>query len=208
MSIAKNEELLGKMDLKKQYTYDDILALPEGKRAEIIDGHWYDLASPRMGHQRIAGAIYRKLSDYVESNQGSCEAFIAPSAVFLEDINNSYVEPDVFVVCDPDKVQDDGCHGAPDLVVEVASPSSERKDMAVKLFKYRACGVREYWIVNPMKQVVTVYAFSEDEEAEEAGQYSFKDAVPSRLYPDFVMDFSRFVERYESIELKNANHSN
>ena len=125
------------------YTVDDILSLPDGKRAELIDGHWYDMATPLRIHQRIVMLISNALHDFIKNKGGSCEVYPAPFAVFLNNDNKNYLEPDVTVICDPNKLTDIGCEGAPDLVVEVTSPSTEKRDYGVKLFKYRAAGVRE-----------------------------------------------------------------
>ena len=104
---------------------------------------------------------------------------LAPFAVFLNDEKN-YVEPDIFVICDPDKIDDDGCHGAPDWIVEIVSPGSRRMDYMIKLFKYRSAGVREYWIVDPEKNRIIVYNFADDTMTE----YAFGDAVKAGIYND------------------------
>lgn len=134
---------------EKKYTVEDIYALPEGTRAELIDGDMYMLAAPGRTHQRILGSMYRKISDYIDVNNGSCEVDIAPFAVFLNEDDRTYVEPDISVVCDPSKLDERGCNGAPDWIVEIVSPGSKRMDYFTKLFKYRTAGVREYWIVDP-----------------------------------------------------------
>ena len=139
---------------EKKYTVEDIYALPEGTRAELIDGDMYMLAAPGRTHQRILGSMYRKISDYIDVNNGSCEVDIAPFAVFLNEDDRTYVEPDISVVCDPSKLDERGCNGAPDWIVEIVSPGSKRMDYFTKLFKYRTAGVREYWIVDPEKEKV------------------------------------------------------
>ncbi|MDD3404225.1 MAG: Uma2 family endonuclease [Hespellia sp.] len=161
----------------KEYTIADIEALPEGERAELIDGKMYMMASPTKIHQKLLNYINMKFYNWIESNGGDCEEFIAPFAVYLDESKN-YVEPDVLIVCDSDKLDDKGCHGAPDLVVEIVSPSSERMDYYIKLFKYRAAGVREYWIVDSAKQRVQVYDFENNDMAE----YTFSDDVPVTIY--------------------------
>lgn len=166
----------------------DIYALPEGTRAELIDGKIYYMAPPNRQHQRIVLAVSRKIADYIDSRKGSCEVYIAPFAVFLNKDDTNYVEPDICVVCDKDKLDHKGCHGAPDLVVEVVSPGSNgrRMDYIIKLFKYQKAGVREYWIVDPIDQTVTVY----DLEHDDIGKYTFSDKVEARIYPELKIDFS------------------
>lgn len=158
------------------YTIEDIYALPEGERAELIDGQIYGMAPPNTIHQRISYSVARKISDYIDSKHGGCEVFPAPFAVFLNKDDRNYVEPDISVICDKDKINDKGCAGAPDWIIEVTSPSSTRMDYAIKLFKYRTAGVREYWIVNPMKKAVQTYIFVEGEE--DSNLFSFDDEIP------------------------------
>lgn len=93
------------------YTIEDIYALPEGERAELIDGHIYYMAPPNTMHQRISSILSRKIGNYIDSNKGKCEVFAAPFAVYLDEKTNTYVEPDVSVICDPDKLDDRGCKG-------------------------------------------------------------------------------------------------
>jgi Uma2 family endonuclease len=176
----------------KIYTVDDIYALPDGVRAELINGQIYYMASPNRRHQSITGQLYRKISDYIDQNHGDCRTYFGPFAVFLNKDKRNYVEPDVSVICDPSKLNDKGCVGAPDWIIEVVSPGSVRMDYAIKLFKYRDAGVREYWIVDPDKDRVTVYNFDpSDEENENIGEYSFAEDVPSGIYPDFTINLSK-----------------
>ena len=159
------------------YTIKDIYALPDGQRAELIDGNIYMMAPPTTRHQRIVGALYTQIYNYLKGNRGKCEVIPSPFAVFLNDEKN-YVEPDISVICDPDKIDDDGCHGAPDWIVEIVSPGSRCMDYMIKLFKYRSAGVREYWIVDPEKDRVIVYNYADDTMTE----YAFGDAVKAGIY--------------------------
>ena len=137
-------------------TIEDIYALPDGTRAELIDGQIYYMAPPSRRHQQILGSLYRKIADYIDGKQGACEVDIAPFAVFLNDDDINYVEPDISVICDKNKLTDKGCVGAPDWIIEVVSPGSRRMDYYTKLFKYRTAGVREYWLVDPDKNRILV----------------------------------------------------
>ena len=105
----------------------------------------------------------------------------APFAVFLNQDDHNYVEPDISVICDPNRINEKGCNGAPDFIIEIVSPSSQRMDYLTKLFKYRTAGVREYWIVNPMKQTVQTYFFGD---VEDSNQYSFDDEISVGIYDD------------------------
>ncbi len=166
---------------EKTYTIEDIYALPDGKRAELIDGQIYDMAPPNTCHQRISYSLARKISDYIDGKNGGCEVFLAPFAVFLNEDNRNYVEPDISIICDKNRLDDKGCNGAPDWIIEVVSPSTERVDYGIKLFKYRSAGVREYWIVNPKTRIVNVFDFEHDQKS---GQYSFDDVIPVCIYED------------------------
>lgn len=168
------------------YTIDDIYALPDGERAELIDGQIYYMAPPSRKHQQIAGQLFRKISDYIDSRHGICQAYIAPFAVFLNEDDTNYVEPDISVICAPEKLTDKGCIGAPDWIIEIVSPGSRQTDYTTKLFKYRTAGVREYWIVDPDKDRVMIYNFVNND----LNEYSFSDNIPSGIYPDFFIDLS------------------
>ena len=156
------------------YTIDDIYALPEGQRAELIDGQIYDMAPPSPMHQELVMELSATLRDYIKKNGGPCKVYPAPFAVFLNEDDRNYVEPDISVICDPSKVDNRGYQG-------IVSPSSQRMDYLTKLFKYRTAGVREYWIVNPLQRTVQVYSF---EGTEDSTQYSFDDEITVTIYGD------------------------
>lgn len=163
------------------YTIEDIYALPDGQRAELIDGQIYDMAPPSYLHQKLVMELSATIRDYIKSHGGPCEVLPAPFAVFLNQDDHNYVEPDVSVICDPSKINEKGCSGTPDFIIEIVSPSSQRMDYLTKLFKYRTAGVREYWIVNPMTQTVQTYFF---DDIEDFNQYSFDDEIPVGIYED------------------------
>jgi len=171
--------------LKKEqiYTIDDIYALPEGERAELIDGQIYYMAPPSTMHQRLLNFLNTEINLYIRKNNGECEVFPAPFAVFLNKDDETYIEPDISVICDSSKLDNKGCHGAPDWVIEIVSPNSKPTDYFTKLFKYRNAGVREYWIVDPMKQRVTVYLF----EKESVEEYTFGEEIPVGIYEGFLI---------------------
>ena len=143
-------------------TSQDYWNLPEGRRAELVGGRLYDMAPPSRMHQRIVHMIAHLLQSYIDEHGGPCQVYPAPFAVNLEADDATWVEPDVSVICDPAKLSDRGCEGAPDLVVEVASPSNRRMDYYVKSELYDRAGVREYWVVDPKRLRTTIYRFGED----------------------------------------------
>ena len=148
--------------LKQVYTIDDNYALPEGERAELIDGRMVLMAPPGTLHQRISHLLEWRIEDYIRRKKGDCQVFAAPFAVFLNADEKTYVEPDISVVCDRDKLDERGCNGAPDFIIEIVSAGSRRTDYGKKNSLYADSGVREYWIVDPEKQSTTVYRYEED----------------------------------------------
>lgn len=165
------------------YTIEDIYALPEGQRAELIDGRIYYMAPPNTRHQRLVSDLHYQIKDYIKRNNGECDVLPAPFAVFLNENDKNYVEPDISVICDKDKITEKGCQGAPDWIIEIVSASSRKMDYYTKLFKYRTAEVREYWVVDSDKNTVTVYDF-ENENMEE---YSFGADVPVGIYEGFTI---------------------
>lgn len=171
---------------EKKYTIYDIYSLPEGERAELIDGQIYLMAPPNRRHQTIARELFASINSYIKSKGGFCEAFFAPFAVFLNKNDTNYVEPDISVICDKSKLTDKGCLGAPDWIIEIVSASSRRMDYFTKLFKYRTAGVKEYWIVDPEKNRILVYNF----ESENIEDYTFTDSIKVGIYDDLYISFS------------------
>ena len=153
---------------EKVYTVEDIEELPEGVRAELIDGQMFYMATPSRKHQGLVGNLFGEIFAYLNQD------------------NRTYLEPDITVVCDRDKLDDKGCHGAPDFVAEILSPSSRSRDCLLKLIRYREAGVREYWIVDPERETVTVYDFAENK----VGSYTFGDKVRVNLFPGLEIDFA------------------
>ena len=147
---------------KERYTLADCLTWDENELIEIIDGEAFMMATPSRIHQKISGELFRQLANYLEGKK--CEVYAAPFGVRLfeqdgdrpEDVD-TVVEPDISVVCDRNKLDKHGCKGAPDLIVEILSPSSLRHDRLVKLNLYQRAGVREYWIVDPENRSVMVF---------------------------------------------------
>ena len=168
------------------YTMEDIYNLPDGQRAELIDGELYMMATPNRVHQKFVMTLSNRIFNYIHGKNGNCEVYPAPFAVFLNADNDIYLEPDISVICDQNKLTDDGCKGAPDWILEIVSPSSRAMDYNKKLLKYGTAGVREYWIVDPVKQRTMVYNFEHDTVEE----YSFSDKVKACIYEDFEIDFA------------------
>ena len=169
---------------RRVYTMDDIRALPEGVRAELIDGKMIFMASPNRTHQRINGGMYLAVANYIRDTGKDCEIYIPPYGVFLHADESEYFEPDLTIFCDHKKSRYDGCFGPPDWIVEVVSPSSKSNDYGKKLFKYREAGVKLYWIIDPMQEMTLIYDFSGNEaNGETTGLYPFDEELSCALCP-------------------------
>lgn len=179
--VSEEAPAYGK-EFDREYTIKDLESLPEGVYAELIDGKLFFRGFPTATHQRIVGKMYLAVANYIQAHGGTCEVFPALFGVIPDENNPSnYFLPDIMVICDPSILRDDGCYGAPDWIVEVASPATKSRDYILKQIKYRTIGVKEYWIINPAKRVVNVYVFSDPEDA---SVYTFDDEIPCSLYPD------------------------
>ena len=174
---------------EKLYTIEDIYNLPEGTRAELIYGQIYYMAPPTRQHQQILSALHAAIYNYISERNGPCEVYPAPFAVFLDEDDTNYLEPDISVICDSSKLDDKGCNGAPDWIIEIVSPSNPMNDYVVKLYKYQAAGVREYWIVDPRNQIITVYNFENQILAQ---RFTFADTIKPCIYDNLIIDFSKF----------------
>ena len=141
---------------KEYYTYADYITWNDDQRYELIDGEIYLMALPTTTHQRIFGRLFRKFGDHLDGKK--CEVF-PPLDVRLnwEKGDDTVVQPDLLVVCDPDKIDDKGCKGAPDLVIEILSPSTASYDMMTKFTKYCDAGVKEIWFVSPDERETKVF---------------------------------------------------
>ena len=166
------------------YTYQDYIALPEERRVELIDGRFYDMASPNSSHQIIIGQLHLQFSACVQEHPG-CMVLLSPMDVMLDEDEYTVVQPDLMVFCDLKRLRKGRVFGAPDLVVEIVSPGSGRRDYTLKVAKYLAAGVREYWIVDHKKGKVLVYFCdpqnSSEETAPEIALYGMEDKIPVRI---------------------------
>lgn len=162
MSAVKEESFMALPAKQVRHTFADCLAWKGDERVEIINGEAFMMATPSRLHQEISGEIFRQLANFLDGKQ--CKVYAALFAVRLferegdkpEDVD-TLVEPDISVVCDKNKLDKHGCKGAPDMVIEVLSPSSLRHDRLVKLNLYQRAGVREYWIVDPEYKSIQVF---------------------------------------------------
>jgi len=160
------------------YTVQDIRALPDEIRVELIDGVIYDMAGPRMIHQDTLLELAFALKNCIDECSSSCKVRVAPLDVRLFQDDKNMFQPDILITCDESKETEDYYDGAPEMTVEILSPSTRRKDFLIKARSYESAGVREYWVVDNDKRTVWVYFFEKDSLPE---QYSFEDDIPVRI---------------------------
>ena len=127
--IKMNAELA----VRRDFTVEDIEHLPDGVRAELIDGQIFYFAAPRTVHQKLQAELFYALLHQVKTNEGTCSVFAAPLSVKLVNDGKNYLEPDIVVICDSNHIQEDGCYGAPDLIIEIVSKSTSKRDYGIKM---------------------------------------------------------------------------
>jgi len=170
--------------IHKKYTYADYLAWPDEERWEIIDGEPYDMTpSPSFSHQQVVGRIYARFNDFFGGKP--CVPIIAPFDVVLDEAN--VVQPDVFVVCDRAKITEANIQGAPDLVIEVLSPSTTLKDKREKKGLYERFGVREYILFHPRDEIVDRYRLVDGRYLSE-DVFSWDETLTLSTFPDLTLN--------------------
>lgn len=176
-----------------RYTYADYLNWPENERWELINGLPYNMTTaPSTEHQRISRELVLQFANYLVGK--TCEVFYSPFDVRLplahekdEEIV-TVVQPDLTIICDRNKVDKKGCKGAPDLIIEIISPATAKKDMQEKFFLYERSGVKEYWLVFPLDSVIDVYALNEDNKYERTELYQYPDKIKVGILADLDID--------------------
>jgi Uma2 family endonuclease len=166
------------------YTYADYLKWQFEERLELFRGKIFKLAAPNTKHQTVAAKLHLRIGGYLENH--SCFVFIAPFDVRLPVQNKkkdneitTVVQPDLGVVCDRSKIDERGCLGAPDLVVEILSPGNSHKEVRLKFELYEEAGVQEYWVINPVEENVVVFILNKDGKFGSAKMYAGKDVISS-----------------------------
>ena len=180
------------IDFSRTYSYADYFRWQFEDRLELIRGKVFRMSPvPSSTHQRLCGLIYVKLYEYLSDK--TCEAFISPFDVRLP-VNSAQdeaiftvVQPDICVVCDPGKIDERGCLGAPDVVVEILSPGNNSKELIIKHKIYEEAGVKEYWIVNPEKKIIIVYAINGKGKYQEVNVAGTVNNNLSLVFPDFQL---------------------
>ena len=175
------------------YTYRDYLEWPDGERWELIEGTAYNMTpAPSRSHQKISVALVKEIYQYLEGKK--CEVYHAPFDIRLPEGDEeegeirTVVQPDIVVICDLSKLDEKGCKGSPDLVMEILSPSTASKDYITKLNLYEKNQVSEYWIIHPIDKIVMVYRLSENGKYGRPEVYSEADHVKVGIFDDLVVD--------------------
>lgn len=186
------EEDLARLGLNRkgkwQYTIKDLEKLPEGVYAELIDGEIFVMmTTPATIHQDILMGLSFQVELYIQKKKGRCRVFPAPFGVEIKNDIYNFVVPDITLICDDEKVDKGGCYGAPDLVIEIVSPSNRKMDYVRKLALYHEAGVREYWIVDPKHEQVTVYDW---EKSDSPTLYPFSERIKVGVYDDLYLDLA------------------
>jgi Uncharacterized protein conserved in cyanobacteria len=186
--------VMGQAAIEKgqRYTYVDYMKWNDEQRWELIEGFAVNMTpSPSRLHQKILGDLHNQFYNYLKGKP--CEVYGAPFDVRFPGVNegdediDTVLQPDLSVICDPGKLDDRGCKGAPDLVIEVLSPETAKRDLTVKLSTYEKSGVREYWVVHPGDKTVMIFSLSETGEYGKPKVYAEKDEIPVNLFQDLVI---------------------
>ena len=175
----------------EKITLEQYELLPAEQRVEVFDGIVYDMASPSQTHQALSMQLSTVINNYILRKNGLCSVFTAPFDVKLADQPLTIVQPDIMIICDKDKLDGKRCNGAPDFIIEIVSPSTSSDDYIRKLYYYKTYGVREYWIVDPKRKLVTVNYF---EGNLVNVQYSFDSVIKVNIYDDLFINFAEIAE--------------
>jgi Uma2 family endonuclease len=183
---------------KQRYTYADYLTWDDDIRRELIDGFAYELSAPVRKHAKITMNLSALILWFIKKRKGKCEVYHAPFDVRLsptgetaDDKIFTVVQPDICVICDPSKLDWRGCIGAPDLIVEALSPGTAKRDLNDKFRLYEATGVREYWIVDTEKQILTIFIMQENGKYGKGVVYAKNDKAPVYIFKGLKIDLEK-----------------
>jgi len=190
------------LDLNKRYTYADYLTWIDDKTRELIHGFIRMMSpAPRRVHADVSINILRLFDAVIRKNKGICKVYYAPFDVRFpkngetaDDKIDTVVQPDICVICDLSKLDEMGCCGAPDMIAEILSPSTIKKDVFDKFTLYEEFGVKEYWIVHPKDKAVTVFILQENGKYDAGTTYEFKGKVPVHVFNGYLIDLKDIFE--------------
>lgn len=194
MAVIKS---FSQLDPNGVYSYADYLSWKIEQALEIIKGKVFKMAAPSTPHQRLSWKLVRIIDKHFEGH--SCEAFFAPFDVRLLDKKRStkadkdiytVVQPDICIICDTQKIDNRGCLGAPDLMIEILSPGNSKHEMKIKKDLYAESGVREYWIVDPTSETVSRYNIEAEGIFGRPYIFVSDEVMPSGIFPDFLLQLN------------------
>jgi Uma2 family endonuclease len=191
---------LSDLDLTKRYSYADYLSWKLEEMVELIEGFIFPMApAPSLAHQRLSMRLTKTFVNFFDGHQ--CELFAAPFDVRLphkagnsNDLIITVVQPDLCVVCDAKKLDEQGCIGAPDLIVEILSPGNTKKEMKTKMEVYEQSGVREYWLIHPKDSYILIYTLDEHGKYSASRPYVEGENAVSIIFPELEVDLEKLFE--------------
>jgi len=190
-----------KLDESKRYTYADYLTWLDDKRRELINGFIHLMSAPMRAHAHVSVELSTLIRTFIKKRKGKCHIYHAPFDVRLplnnETENNkiyNVVQPDICVICDLSKLDEKGCIGAPDLIVEVLSPSTLKYDWNYKFNLYEAAGVREYWIVDPIAKAVNAFLLQPEGKYDLGTVYEYHQKAPVHIFKGLEIDLNELFE--------------
>jgi Uma2 family endonuclease len=189
------------LDESKRYTYADYLSWLDDKRRELINGFIHLMSAPVRAHADVSAELFTFIKIFIKKRKGKCRIYYAPFDVRLpkngeteDDKIYNVVQPDICVVCDLSKLDDKGCIGAPDLSVEVLSPSTLKNDWVYKFNLYEIAGVREYWIVDPKEKTVNVFLLQPNGKYNSGTAYACNQKAPVGIFEGLEIDLKKLFE--------------
>lgn len=183
----------------RKYTYEEFLEIDDD-RYELLDGELYLMSAPSRLHQEVVGELYRQIANYLEDKK--CKPFVAPLNVKFSEKKNKYctvVQPDVMVVCDKNKLSDKGIEGPPDLVIEVLSQYNASHDTFYKFNLYQYYGVKEYWIIDMQRQVITPYTLNKDGVYTLPKMYKLTEDIKINILKNCTISLKKVFEENEQL---------
>ena len=183
------------LDLNKRYTYADYLTWIDDVRRELIDGFIKMMAGTSRFHGEVGNNLTLRLNLHLLNNKCNCKVYTAPIDVLLPKNGETedskiydVVQPDIFVVCGGWKGGDNAFLGAPDMIIEILSPSNRKRDLLEKFYLYQSVGVREYWIADPKVKTITVYVMQENGEYNDGEAYKADEKIPVNIFNGYMID--------------------
>ena len=190
---------INQLDLSKTYTYADYLTWQFSERVELIMGRIFRMSAPSRLHQEISLTLERQIDNFLLKENSTCKLYHAPFDIRLPlpthrikgDKVNTVVQPDICVVCDLDKLDEKGCQGAPDLIIEILSSGNSKREVQDKFDLYESAGVQEYWVVQPTEKFITRYNLDENNKYIGSRIFTEDDTIESKVLQGFKIEVNQ-----------------